>query len=233
MAPRDLPGTRRALDTASSTRAPTTSHAPPPAPVSDLFVDPMMGCPLAMYVDKDVPDQAEIQRLIVVRAPPCLRGACFSLTARRNTAGTCPSGTVRCHIYSVSKGVMRAGAMLIHGLQSIRGRRAGNGSGGSGRTRRTRRSFSMRAGCVNASKPVNCRPGGRSGRAARSRGTNGTKMAGTHPARCSTCSLAHAAQRPTRSGSPGHGSASRTYPARAVGTRGCRRYGILHARADR
>ncbi|KAL1756278.1 hypothetical protein FB107DRAFT_211765 [Schizophyllum commune] len=65
MAPRDLPGTRRALDTASSTRAPTTSHAPPPAPVSDLFVDPMMGCPLAMYVDKDVPDQAEIQRLIV------------------------------------------------------------------------------------------------------------------------------------------------------------------------
>ncbi|KAI4526388.1 hypothetical protein K525DRAFT_277089 [Schizophyllum commune Loenen D] len=65
MAPRDLPGTRRALDTASSTRTATTSHAPPPAPVSDLFVDPMMGCPLAMYVDKDVPDQAEIQRLIV------------------------------------------------------------------------------------------------------------------------------------------------------------------------
>ena len=115
MAPRDLPGTRRALDTASSTRAPTTSHAPPPAPVSDLFVDPMMGCPLAMYVDKDVPDQAEIQRLIVVRAPPCLRGAGFSLTARRNTAGTCPSGTVRCPIYSVSRRVMRAGAGLTLG----------------------------------------------------------------------------------------------------------------------
>ncbi|TRM69276.1 hypothetical protein BD626DRAFT_473536 [Schizophyllum amplum] len=65
MAPVDPGGTRRAPEIWSSTRPGARNALPPVPSASDLFVDPMMGCPLAMYVDKDVPDQAEIQRLIV------------------------------------------------------------------------------------------------------------------------------------------------------------------------
>ena len=42
-------------------------HAPPPAQDNpDLFVDLMLGAPLSMFVEKDVPDRDEIVRLIEV-----------------------------------------------------------------------------------------------------------------------------------------------------------------------
>lgn len=49
--------------------APAPHHAPPPAPAADnpeLFVDLMMGAPLSIYVEKDVPGREEIVRLIEV-----------------------------------------------------------------------------------------------------------------------------------------------------------------------
>ncbi|KAG9106272.1 hypothetical protein FRC07_008890, partial [Ceratobasidium sp. 392] len=64
---------------AGATRTPNASgsvHAhvavpqqpvPPPAPQNEnpeLFVDPMMGAPLQIFVEKDVPDREEIVRLI-------------------------------------------------------------------------------------------------------------------------------------------------------------------------
>lgn len=36
----------------------------------ELFLDPMLGTPLAIYIEKDVDDKDEISRLIIV-SPPC------------------------------------------------------------------------------------------------------------------------------------------------------------------
>lgn len=44
-------------------------HAPPPSPDNtELFVEPMMGTPFSIFVEKDVPDREEIVRLIEVGA---------------------------------------------------------------------------------------------------------------------------------------------------------------------
>jgi hypothetical protein len=47
---------------------------------ANLFIDPMMGAPLAIYIEKDVPDKDAIAELIVVG----LRHCCFSYSQRRS-----------------------------------------------------------------------------------------------------------------------------------------------------
>lgn len=58
------------------------------APGSDLFLEPMMGTPLTVYIEKDVDERESLVQLITVRIPPLdipilIRGALPSETWRR------------------------------------------------------------------------------------------------------------------------------------------------------
>jgi hypothetical protein len=39
---------------------------PPPRIHDDLFLEPMMGTPLAIYIEKDVPDRDQLVHLVTV-----------------------------------------------------------------------------------------------------------------------------------------------------------------------
>ena len=68
-----------ARSSANRARREQTQHPPQPQNVSppldehnssdDLFLDPLMGTRLAIYVEKDVENREEIARLISVRCP--------------------------------------------------------------------------------------------------------------------------------------------------------------------
>ena len=55
---------------APNSSAPSASVPPEPTPNvnPDLFIDPMLGTPLAVYIEKDVDDKDELVKLVTVRA---------------------------------------------------------------------------------------------------------------------------------------------------------------------
>ena len=61
----------------SSRRAQSVNPVQDDSVKSDLFLEPMMGNPLAIYVDKDVQDRDAVVELIIVR----LRSATNNMSA--------------------------------------------------------------------------------------------------------------------------------------------------------
>ena len=59
----------------SSRRPPSANPGQDESVQSDLFLEPMMGNPLAIYVDKDVQDRDTVVDLIIVRLRSAVKNA--------------------------------------------------------------------------------------------------------------------------------------------------------------
>ena len=59
----------------SSRRPPSANPAQDESVQSELFLEPMMGNPLAIYVDKDVQDRDTVVDLIIVRLRSAVKNA--------------------------------------------------------------------------------------------------------------------------------------------------------------
>ena len=59
----------------SSRRPQSTNPAQDESVQADLFLEPMMGNPLAIYVDKDVQDRDTVVDLIIVRLRSAVKNA--------------------------------------------------------------------------------------------------------------------------------------------------------------
>jgi len=55
-----------------SRNAPSDDSTPNDAANNDLFLEPMMGTPLTVYIEKDVEERESLVQLISVRIPPPL-----------------------------------------------------------------------------------------------------------------------------------------------------------------
>ncbi|KAI9572030.1 hypothetical protein HD554DRAFT_1622615 [Boletus coccyginus] len=87
---------------ARSTRRAHSPNAPPPP--SDpqnaiLFLEPMMGTPLTIYIEKDVDDRDDLVDLITVRVFRCPPITPFHHPHHRNTAAPSLLVTVALHIF--------------------------------------------------------------------------------------------------------------------------------------
>jgi len=66
----------------NSSRRPQSTNPAQDEPVqSDLFLEPMMGNPLTIYVDKDIQDRDTVVDLITVRLRSAVKNACAYILA--------------------------------------------------------------------------------------------------------------------------------------------------------
>lgn len=161
--------TRRPLDNHSR-----PDHQPDPNVDPELFIDPMLGTPLPIYIEKDVADKDALVDLILVSrvSPgPWLRVACLvlsnyspvlSLEIRRN----CLARLQRCSVHPWYVHARRKMALTLIITQSTPINHRARTSGASTPEKREK-SCSIHSGFTNASRPAPCRLFIRTGRAAK------------------------------------------------------------------
>jgi hypothetical protein len=72
-------------------------------PLDDLLLEPMMGTPLAIYIEKDVPDRDTIVELVTVGCLFCVIGRVDHRFLSRVTAGLYLPATAAYHISWVQR----------------------------------------------------------------------------------------------------------------------------------